>query len=382
MVNVKEKIKEIEWKTTFEKILTSHLFLTIVAILLAFICGGIFLSIMGYNPFFVYSTLIKGAFSRPRFIAYSIVYATPLIFVGLSVAFSFKTGVFNIGAEGQFVVGAMAACLVGIFVNAPSFITVLLCFLASIIAGSLWGMAVGFLKTKWGINEVLSMIMFNWVAFYLSNYLVTIPAIHSNSAAEATKNIGPNASIMFSESIRDRLCPTSNYGIIIAILVVIAIHIIINKTTLGFELKAVGANPNAAEFAGISVKKSILTAMAISGLLAGLGGAVHVMGMSGRISLYSAQEGFGFEGITVALIGLSEPLGVFFSSLFYGALKYSGNKLNLINAPSEIIKVITGTIVFFIAISHVFRINFKKGDKKKLKVKKCRNKGGAEVNNG
>lgn len=208
------------------------------------------------------------------------------------------------------------------------------------------------------------MIMFNWVAFYLSNYLVTIKAIHSNSAAEATKNIGPNASILLPETLRDRLCPSSNYGIILAIIAVIVIHIIINKTTLGFELKAVGFNKNAAEFAGISIQKSILTAMAISGLLSGLGGAVHVMGMSQRVSLFSGQEGFGFEGITVALIGLSEPIGVLFSSLFYGALKYSGNKLNLINAPSEIIKVITGTIVFFIAISHVFRITIKSKDKK------------------
>lgn len=380
MAKFKEKIASINWRETFKKIVTSHLFLTLVAILAAFITGGIFLAIMGYNPFYVYSTLIKGAFSRPRFLAYSVVYATPLIFVGLSVAFSFKTGVFNIGAEGQFVMGAMASCLVGIFVKAPSFITVPLCLVAAIIAGGLWGMAVGFLKTKWGINEVLSFIMFNWVAFYLSNYLVTIKAIHSDSAAEATKNIGENASILLPEGIRDKLCPTSNYGIILAIIAVIIIHIIINKTTLGFELKAVGFNSHAAEFAGINVKKSILTAMAISGLLAGLGGAVHVMGMSGRVSLYSAQEGFGFEGITVALIGLSEPIGVFFSSLFYGALKYSGNKLNLINAPSEIIKVITGTIVFFIAISHIFRINFKSGkkkDKKKIKEVKI-----GEVNNG
>lgn len=142
------KIKKLDIKGCLIKFLQSHLFLVIVALFAAFVVGGIFLALMGYNPFFVYSTLIKGAFSKRRFLSYSVVYATPLVFVGLSVAFAFKTGVFNIGAEGQFVVGAMAACLVGIFLKAPPFIVVLLCFLAASIAGALWGMAVGFLKTK------------------------------------------------------------------------------------------------------------------------------------------------------------------------------------------------------------------------------------------
>ena len=137
-------------------------------------------------------------------------------------------------------------------------------------------------------------------------------------------------------------------------------YLILEKTTLGYELKAVGYNKNAAEYGGINVNKAVLTAMAISGALAGMGGAVHLMGMGNRISLFAGQEGFGFEGISVALIGASNPIGVFFSGLFYGALKYGGSKLNLIQAPSEIVKVITGTIVFFIAISHVFKFTRKK----------------------
>ncbi len=339
-----------------KSIFQSHVFLTFIAIVVAFLVGAVFLAIMGYDPIMVYTTLITGIFSKPRFLAYSVVYATPLIFVGLSVAFSFKTGVFNIGAEGQFVVGSMAACLVGIFVDAPAIIHVPLCFLAAAVAGALWGIIVGFLKVKWGINEVLSMIMFNWIAFYLSNYIVEIPAVHSEGTAEATKNVADSAMILLPKAMRDVLAPTSNYGILIAIVFVVIVYLIIEKTTLGYEMKAVGYNKNAAEYAGISVNKAVLTAMAISGALAGMGGAVQLLGMGQRVSLFSAQEGFGFEGISVALIGASNPIGVFFSGLFYGALKYGGSKLNLIQAPSEIVKVITGTIVFFIAISHVFKV--------------------------
>jgi len=340
--------------------LQSPAFLTLVAIVVAFLVGAVFLVVMGYNPITIYVTLLEGIFSKPKFLAYSVVYATPLIFAGLAVAFSFKTGVFNIGAEGQFVVGGMAACLVGIFVDAPAIIHVPLCFLAAAVAGGIWGIIVAYMKTKWGINEVLSMIMFNWIAFYLSNYLVTIPAIHSDGTAEATKNIADTAKILLPEGIRSALAPTSNYGILIALVLVVIVYLILEKTTLGYELKAVGYNKNAAEYGGINVNKAVLTAMAISGALAGMGGAVHLMGMGNRISLFAGQEGFGFEGISVALIGASNPVGVFFSGLFYGALKYGGSKLNLIQAPSEIVKVITGTIVFFIAISHVFKFARKK----------------------
>lgn len=338
--------------------------LTLLSILVGFIVGALFLALMGYDPIMVYTTMISGAVSKPRFLAYSVVYATPLIFVGLSVAFSFRTGVFNIGAEGQFVVGSMAACLVGIFVDAPPLIHVTLCFLAAAAAGAIWGIIVAVMKVKWGINEVLSMIMFNWIAFYLSNYLVTVPAIHSDGTAEATKNVADSARILLPEGMRAGLAPSSNYGIVLALIFVVIVYLVIEKTTLGYELKAVGFNKNAAEYGGISVNKAVFTAMAISGALGGLGGAVHLLGMGERISLFAGQEGFGFEGISVALIGASNPVGVFFSGLFYGALKYGGSKLNLVGAPSEIIKVITGTIVFFIAISHVFKVLGKKKEGK------------------
>jgi simple sugar transport system permease protein len=286
-----------------------------------------------------------------------IVYSVPYIVAGLSVAFSFKTGVFNIGAEGQFVVGSMAAVVTSLLASSlPKLVLIPLCFLAAMAAGAIWGVIVGVLKTKWGINEVLSMIMFNWIAFYLSNFIAGIPAIKNEGTAEATKNIADNASMLFSKDfIKEMgLCPTANWGIFVAIIVTVLVWFVIEKTTMGYELKAVGSNKFAAEYGGINVNRSILTALAISGALAGLAGALQVMGMGKRISIFTSQEGFGFAGIVVALIGCSNPFGVLVAGMFYGGLMYGGSKLNLEGVPTQLINVIVGTVVFFIAISVIF----------------------------
>ena len=347
----------------------------LLSILLGFLVGAIFLSIMGLSAGEAYGRLISSVTSLKGF-SYVIVYSIPYIVVGLSVAFSFKTGVFNIGAEGQFVVGSMAAAVVGILAGGlPKPVLIPLCFLAAMAAGAVWGVIVGFLKTKWGINEVLSMIMFNWVAFYLSNFIAGIPAIHSDGTAEATKNISANASTLLPKGMINSLglCPTANWGILVAIAATILVWFIIDKTTLGYELKAVGSNKFAAEYGGISVNRSILTALAISGALAGLGGALQLMGMGSRISVFSSQEGFGFAGIVVALIGCSNPFGVLIAGIFYGALTYGGSKLNLVGAPTQLISVIVGTVVFFIAISVIFE------NLKRIKARANRNAEAAAI---
>ena len=344
-------------KKTFLDIVSTNKFIhTLLSIILGFLVGAIFLVIMGIDVGTAYGRLLSSVTGVKGF-SYVIVYAIPYIVAGLSVAFSFKTGVFNIGAEGQFVVGSMAAAVVGILLGGlPKIVLIPLCFLAAAAAGALWGIIVGFLKTRWGINEVLSMIMFNWVAFYLSNFIAGIPAIHSDGTAEATKNISANASTLLSKDFIKSmgLCPTANWGILVAIAMTILVWFVIEKTTLGYELKAVGSNKFAAEYGGINVNRSILTALAISGALAGLAGSLQLMGMGSRISVFSSQEGFGFAGIVVALMGCSNPFGVLVAGLFYGALIYGGSKLNLVGAPTQLVNVIVGTVVFFIAISVIF----------------------------
>lgn len=346
-------------KKTREKkpLAENRLLHTVLSIVIGFLIGALFLAIMGISVSQAYGKLFQSIFSGTKAISYCIVYAAPYIVAGLSVAFSFKTGVFNIGAEGQFVVGAMAACVVGILgASLPAILLVPLCFLAAALAGALWGAIVGFLKTKWGINEVLSMIMFNWIAFYLSNYIAGFPAIHSEGNAEATKNVAAHARILLSQNVIKSLdlCPTANWGILVAVALTVLVYFIIEKTTLGYELKAVGYNKHAAEYAGINVNRSILTSLSISGALGGIAGALLLLGMGGRISIFTSQEGYGFAGIVVALIGVTNPFGVFVAGLFYGAMTYGGSKLNLVGAPTQVVNIIMGTIVFFIAISTIF----------------------------
>lgn len=338
------------------RVLHSNLLYTLISIIVGFLVGAVLLQIAGISAGEAYAKLITGVFGKPKFIVWSVVYATPIILTGLSVAFSFRTGVFNIGAEGQYVVGSLAACVVGIFVKAPAVIHIPLCLIAAAAAGGLWSMIVAVLKVKRGINEVLSFIMFNWIAFYLSNYVVNIPAVHTDGNSEATKDILDSAKMMITnESLTEVMGSGASYNILIAVIAAAVIAFILNRTTLGYKLKAVGFNRHAAEYGGINSNREIMTAMSISGALAGMGGACQLMGMGMRISQFAGQESFGFQGITVALIGSTNPIGCIFAGLFYGAMKYGGTKLSLVNAPAEIVSIIMGTIIFFIAISHVFK---------------------------
>ncbi len=361
-------------KTPLEILAANKFVHTLLSISIGFLVGALFLMIMGLSVGQAYGKLFQSIFSSIKSISYCIVYATPYIATGLSVAFSFKTGVFNIGAEGQFVVGSMAACVVGILLGSlPGIVLIPLCFLAAAAAGALWGSVVGFLKTRWGINEVLSMIMFNWIAFFLSNYIAGFPAIHTEGNAEATRNVADSARILMDKGLISKLglCPSANWGFVLAIILTFVVYFIIEKTTLGYELKAVGFNKHAAEYAGINVNRSILTSLAISGALAGIGGALLLLGMGGRISVFSSQEGYGFAGIVVALIGVTNPFGVFAAGLFYGAMTFGGSKLNLVGAPTQVVSIIMGTIVFFIAISSIFSYLGKlKKDKPAAPVKK------------
>lgn len=348
-----------------KSILESNVLYTIIAIIAGLLIGAVFLMIAGISPAVAYGKLFSSIFSKPKYLVWTLVYASPLIFTGLSVAFSFRTGVFNIGAEGQFVIGGLVACVLGIVLKLPAGLHAIVCLVAAAAAGCIWSLIVGVLKVKRGIHEVLSFIMFNWIAFYFSNYVVNLPGIHRDSS-EATQDVAASARLLMPEGLRSTLdCSNAHWGIVLAVIAAVIIWVIIEKTTLGYKLKAVGFNSNGAEYGGIDANKSILTALGISGLLSGLGGAVQVLGMAGRLSQFAGQEGFGFEGITVALIGSSNPIGCIFSGLFYGAMKYGGSKLSIVKAPSEVVDIIMGCIVLLIAIAHVFKVFVLKAAKKK-----------------
>lgn len=368
----------------------SHLFNTILSILMGLLVGGILLLAIGVNPLAALKVIILGAVGKPKYISWTLVQATPLILTGLSVAFAFNTGLFNIGAEGQFVVGSLAAVIVGALVPLPPVIHAIVAILAGMLAGVIWGGLVGFFKAKFGINEVVSSIMLNWVALYLSNLCMAYPFIRKPES-DNSYDILESASIKFlgqwklSEAgrsflkahkvLKDFMTPPLNWGLVLAIVCAIAAWYILKRTSLGYELKAVGFNKDAAEYGGINIKKSIIVSMAIAGALSGLAGAVMVLGVNENIAMLSGQQNYGFNGIAVSLIGANAPLACIPAGILFAALTYGGGKLNSqLNTPSEIVNIIIGIIVFFIAMPKLFQLiknylNKGKGMKKTGEVK-------------
>ena len=338
---------------------------TILAIVLGILIGSIILLLSGTNPVEAYKVIFLGAFGKPKYISWTIVKAVPLILTGLSVAFAFNTGLFNIGAEGQYIVGSIGALVVGLLLDLPPVIHGLVALLVGALCGYIWGALVGLLKAKFEVNEVISSIMMNWIAFYLSNYLLSFPILRSIESDNSypikeTASIKIAGAWKMSESgraylaghkfLKDILNPPLNFGIIIAILAAIVVWYILKKTTLGYELRAVGFNEKAAEYGGIDINKSIVKSMGIAGILAGLAGAITVLGVSGDIGIMAAQEGYGFDGMAVALIAGNNPLGTIPAALLYAGLTYGGGKLTTIGTYSEVVNIIIGIMILFIAM--------------------------------
>lgn len=354
------------------KILKKPFTSTVIAVLCGFIVAAVILSLAGYNPWSAFGALFKGIFSKPKYISNVIIKATPIILTGISVAFAFKTGLFNIGAEGQYIAGTIASVIVGSMLDLPSFIQIPIVILSGVIAGALIGYLIGFLKAKFGIHEVITSIMFNWIMLYLCNFVVQSASFHQPNSTSSIKinkssytmilgdwkrsEEGMAALSNTSKWFREIILKTDiNVGIIVAIIIAIVIWILLYKSSIGYELRAVGFNKDAAEFAGINVKKSIILSMVIAGAISGLAGALIITGMEPhRISILATFENYGFNGLSVALIAGSSPIGCIFSGLLFGGLLYGGQSIQLsVGAPSEIINIIIGTIVFFVALTKV-----------------------------
>ncbi|AQS05859.1 ABC transporter permease [Clostridium beijerinckii] len=353
------------------KILKKPVTSTFIAIFCGFIVASIVLGVAGYNPIDAFSALFEGIFSKPKYISNTIIKATPIILTGLSVAFAFKTGLFNIGAEGQYIVGTIASTIVGIKLNLPAVLEIPLVILAGVAAGAVFGGIVGVLKAKFGIHEVITSIMLNWIALYLSNFVVSTDVFHQPDSTSTyminesgfTTILGnwktSDAGMEFLSHhkwLSEVLLKTDvNIGIIVAIIMAVVISILLYKSAKGYELRAVGLNKDAAEFAGINVNRNIVQSMVIAGALSGLAGALAITGTAPhKLSTMAAFENNGFNGLSVALIAGSSPIGCIFGGLLYGGLLYGGQSVqSAIGAPSEIINIMIGTIVFFVALTKI-----------------------------
>lgn len=354
------------------KILKKPITSTVIAILFGFIVGAIILALAGYNPVNALGALFSGIFSKPKYIANVIIKSTPIILTGLSVAFAFKTGLFNIGAEGQYIMATVISTIVGMKLNLPAPIQIPVVVLSGVIMGAIWGGIVGFLKAKFGIHEVITSIMLNWIALYFQNYIAGNGSVFHQPNSTGTFPVNPSSYTMvlpnwkFSDAgiaflrqnpiLKEVLLKTDlNFGILVAILMAIFIWFLLYRTTKGFELRAVGFNRDAAEFSGIRVQRNILQSMLIAGALSGLAGALMITGISPHcISTLSVTENYGFNGLSVALIAGSHPIGCIFAGLLFGGLLYGGQSIqSQVGAPSEIINIMIGTIVFFVALTKV-----------------------------
>lgn len=326
------------------------------AVVLGLVAGAIVMAALGFNPITGFYNLFRGALMTSTRIGNSLALATTLMLVGLSVSFAFKTGLFNIGASGQILIGGLCATIISHTVVAPRIILLPLMILAAFVGGAIWGAIPGFFKAKFNVHEVVATIMMNWIAYWTVFYMVPGTELLKNAQKETE-----SASIAVKNSLRaDWLTDLTgslnlNYALIVAIIAVIVIKFILDKTTLGFELKAVGSNKFCAEYAGIKVKRDIVISMAIAGGLAGLAGASYYTGYSltMQIGIMPPQ---GFDGIAVALLANSNPIGVVLSSLFFGILQGGkGFMTATTKVPPELADTIIATIIYFIATSVILQ---------------------------
>ena len=356
-------------KNSFLSILNSALgamLVPLLAVFTAIVVGGLVIAAVGGNPFAAYIGLFQGAFGSVKAISETAVWATPYIFAGLAVALAFKGGLFNIGAEGQLAFGAVMAAWVGYALpgllgfNLPAIIHIPLAVGLGALAGALWAAIPGFLKAYTGGHEVINTIMMNYIALNMTSFLLNGPMRDPGltNVSARTPEIALSARIppIFS-GLR------VHWGFVLALLVAFLVWFILWKTRLGFEIRTVGSNPDAAKYAGINVKRTIVLTMALSGFLAGLAGAIEVTGLNYRHEL-GFSTGYGFDAIAIALLGKSNPAGVVLAAILFGAMRNGATRMQfLTQIPVDIISVIQALILLFVAadaiIRYIYRIRIK-----------------------
>ena len=339
-------------------------FTSFMGSVLAILCGLAvgFIVLLISNPANAvngFISILTGAFSDMKNLGQVFYSATPIILTGLSVGFANKTGLFNIGGPGQFVVGAYVAVLIGVkctFIPGP--LLWLACLAGAMLAGALWGFVPGFLKAVCNVNEVIACIMMNYIGMYGVNFLVVETIFDSQKNQSLPVAANANAPKLGMDQIfRSGASASSvNAGSFVAILAGIIIYFLIEKTKFGYELKACGYNRDAAKYAGINEKRSIILSMAIAGSLCALGGAcLYLAGAGKGIEVVDTLAAEGFNGIPVALLGLNNPIGIIFAGLFMAYLNQGGFNMQLYGFAPQVIEIIIAVIIYFAAFSLLLR---------------------------
>lgn len=328
----------------------------LLAVTIALIIGALIILYLGENPMNAYYYLFSGAVNSPRAIARTLLEATPMIFTGLALLVAFKARLFNIGAQGQLIMGGLAAAAIGAFVKNNLINNMIIVLIVAAIAGFIWASFAGYLKARLGVHEVITTIMLNYIAMSFEQYCLNYP-LKAGGPMGPSPQTPPVSEMARLPLLMPGTKEALNIGFIIALIAALIIWFLFKKTVLGYEIKAVGHNPTASENAGINVKWIVMLTMGISGLLAGLGGAERILG---GVTQYTYRQGsmaeYGFDGIAVALLGKNHPLGVVIAAILFAALRVGGRAMQFnTNIPSQIIIIIQAIIILLIAAENMFK---------------------------
>lgn len=337
----------------------------LIGILISLIVGGIIMIISGYNPFEAYAALFYGGFYRNWGTA--VINATPLIFTGLAIAFAFQANLFNIGAEGQYYIGAMVATLLGLYIKLPAIISLPLIFIIGGIIAGLYNILPAWLKVKTGASEVITTMMFAHIARYFSpifiRYFGGDPSAGSKHPYVTDKILETNRLPNMKSFL-----PNADYrihtGILIAVVLAVIVYYILFYTKLGYDIRAVGKNINAAKMQGINTGKIIFVALIISGILAGFSGVSQITGLEHKLA-QELNAGYGWNGISVALLASNDPIAVIFTALLWGALDAGGQYMQRnLGISGAIVEIIKGIILFLVVARYIYNYFYNKYFKK------------------
>lgn len=346
------------WSTVARKVGTP-----VLSLLLAIAVGSIIMWISGYDPMAAFAALYKGSFGSPKAFGDTLLRATPLMFTGLAVAYGFRSGLFNIGAEGQLFLGGLAAAWLGVALGGlPWFVNIPTLLLAAMAAGAAWAFIPAILKARIGAHEVITTMMFTYIGRYIVSWLVVgplkAPGQIPQTNAIALPSQLPRIQSLFNDATLNALpflkLGRAHMGIFVALIAAVVVWLVLKYTTLGFEARAVGFNQWAAETGGVSIQWTIVKSLCISGALAGLAGAVEVMGVHYRL-FDQFSSGFGFTGIAVALLAKNNPLAIVLSAVLFGAMSAGAGTMQLeADVPQKIILIIQALVIFFVAAESIF----------------------------
>ena len=326
----------------------------LIAVLLGMLIGAVLMLIFGYDPFWAYYDLFTTAFGSLKNIGEILRAMSPLILIALGFSVASKAGFFNVGLPGQALAGWVSAVWFALsFPDLPKVISVICTVIIGLVAGGIAGAIPGILRAYLGTSEVIVTIMMNYIVLYVGNAFIHAFPKDIMQSTDSTIRVSANAT--YQTPWLSELTGNSrmNIGIFFAIIAVGVIWFLLKKTTLGFEIRAVGLNPHASEYAGISAKRTIILSMIISGALAGLGGAVEGLGTFQNVYVQGSSLAIGFNGMAVSLLAGNSPIGILFAAFLFGVLQVGAPGMNAAQVPSELVSIVTASIIFFVSVHYI-----------------------------